>query len=107
MTSTLNVDSANGTNYVSTELVMQFNRMETAKRIAISALALSDVCAIVEDANGNRYALGISEPVNATAGSGQTGQAKGDGNFYSITLTDEHNEFPALLKADLTVSPVD
>ena len=40
MTSTLNVDDANGTNYVSTDLVLQFNKMETAKRVEMSALSL-------------------------------------------------------------------
>ena len=39
MSSTLNIDDANGINYVSTELVMTFGKMDTAKRVAISALA--------------------------------------------------------------------
>ena len=38
MTSTRNKDMTNGSSYVSTELVLQFNRMETEKRIEVEAL---------------------------------------------------------------------
>lgn len=107
MTSTLTVDPANGVNYVSTEVVLQFSRMETAKRVAIAALALSDVVVIVEDCNGQRFALGASEAVNVTAGTGQTGTAKGDGNYYQITLTDEFDTFPPMLSDDVTITAVD
>ena len=41
MTSTLNTDPANGVNYVSTDLVMQFNKMETTKRVELAALAVN------------------------------------------------------------------
>lgn len=94
MTSTLNVDAANGVNYVSTELVLQFTKMETRKRIEMSALAVGELVFIVKDANGKYWYLGKDEAVTASAGSGQTGQAVGDGNFYSITLTDNSNTFP-------------
>ena len=38
MTSTLTVDAANGVNFVSTALVLQFTRMEAAKLIATAPL---------------------------------------------------------------------
>lgn len=101
MTSTLNVDSTNGINYVTTEVVLQFNKMDTVKRIEISALALNDLIAIVEDCNGVRYALGVEEPLNASAGTGQTGQNKTDGNFYQITLTDENSSFPPIVPSSV------
>lgn len=94
MTSTLNVDPANGINYVSTELNLVFGKMETSKRIEIQALVLSEVFAIVKDANGKYWLLGKDEGVSATAGTGQTGTVKTDGNNYNITLTDESLEFP-------------
>ncbi len=94
MTSTLNVDAANGVNYVSTELVLQFTKMETRKRIEMSALAVGELVFIVKDANGKYWFLGLNEAVTASAGAGQTGQAVGDGNFYSITLTDNSDTFP-------------
>ena len=67
MTSTLNIDDANGVNYVSTELTMIFGKMDTEKRLAIAGLA---------------------------AGEGVTGTARGDGNHYSITLLDNATTFP-------------
>lgn len=94
MTSTLNIDEANGVNYVSTELVLQFSKMETRKRIEMAALAVGELVFIVKDANGKYWYLGMDEAVTASAGSGQTGQAIGDGNFYNITLLDNANTFP-------------
>ena len=94
MTSTLNVDSANGVNYVSTELVLQFNKMETTKRVEMAALAVNELVVIVKDCNGKYWYLGYDEAVCASAGDGQTGQARGDANRYSITLQDNAHEYP-------------
>lgn len=94
MTSTLNVDAANGVNYVSTDLVLLFTRMETTKRIEMAALAVNELAVIVKDANGKYWYLGYDEPVTASAGDGQTGTARGDGNRYSITLQDTSASFP-------------
>lgn len=94
MTSTLNKDNSNGTSYVSTELVMQFNKMEASKRLEIEALSTGDVMVIAQDNNGTAWFLGFDAPVEATAGSGQTGAAKSEGNFYNITLTDESFGYP-------------
>ena len=94
MTSTLNLDVAAGVNFVQTDLVMLFSRMETTKRVEMSALAVNDLCAIVKDSNGIYWYLGEEEPMIATAGDGQTGTAKTDANRYSITLQDNNNSFP-------------
>lgn len=93
-TSTATIDQANGVNYVSTELALVFTKMETAKRVEMSALLLNDVAVIVVDANGKAWCLGKDNPVNATAGTGETGTAATDGNKYTITLTDESDTFP-------------
>ena len=94
MTSTLNVDPANGVNYVSTDLSLVFNRMETAKRIEVAALALGDLAIIVKDANGVYWYLGKDEPVVSSAGSGETGTARSDGNKYTVTLQDTSLSYP-------------
>lgn len=94
MTSTLNVDPANGVNYVSTDLVLLFTRMETVKRIEMAALAVNELVVIVKDANGKYWYLGKDEPVNASAGDGQTGTARSDANRYTITLEDNSLEMP-------------
>ncbi len=101
MTSTLNLDDANGINYVSTELLLQFNRMETVKRTAIAVLALGGIAGIVKDGNGKYWALGVAEPMNPTAGTAQTGTAKTDGNYYQITLTDDYQSFPLEVPAEV------
>ena len=94
MTSTLNVDSASGVNYVSTDLVLQFSRMETVKRTQIAALALADMWVLVEDCNGQYHYLGFDEPVVTSAATGQTGTNKTDLNGYNITLQDVSDSFP-------------
>lgn len=101
MTSTYTIDQASGVRYVTTDLLLQFNRMETAKRVEISALAVNDLVAIVMDANGIYWYLGYDEPVNASAGDGQTGTARGDANRYTITLQDNSKEMP--MEVDSTI----
>lgn len=88
MTTNLQVNAQNGINYWLTDLVLQFTRMETTKRIEISALAVNDMVAIVKDANGVYWYLGYDNPMTASAGTGQTGTARDDGNYYQITLQD-------------------
>ena len=104
MTSTLNVDDANGVNYVSTDLVLQFNRMDTLKRIEMSALALEEVRVVVKDANGKYWFLGLNEPVTASAGTAQTGTARTDGNFYQITLQANDDTYPYEVLASVAES---
>lgn len=93
LNSTLNIDDANGVNYVSSELQMLFGKMDTTKRVAIAALATSELKAIVKDCNGIYWCLGETEPVTASAGEGNTGTARGDSNHYSITLVDNNTSF--------------
>lgn len=94
MTTNLQVNAQNGTNYWLTDLVLQFTRMETTKRIEISALAVNDMVAIVKDANGVYWYLGYDNPMTASAGTGQTGTARDDGNYYQITLQDASSKPP-------------
>lgn len=101
MTSTLNVND-NGSSYVSTELNLIFSRMQADKRAALVALVLSDAMCIVEDCNGNRWFLGEMNPVNVSAGTGETGTAKSDNNAYNVTLTDDNDKFPRQLADNVT-----
>lgn len=97
MTSTLNADYNNAITYVGTDLVMQFNRMDTEKRIAVNALTIAETVALVEDNNGTWFALGLNEGCRPNAGSAQTGAAKTDGNFYSITIHNEDGDYPIVV----------
>ena len=94
MTSNLQKDDTNGSYFWLTDLVMNFQRMETSKRAAIMALTLAEACAIVQDANGIYWFLGLNEYLGATAGTAETGTAKTDANKYSITLQDSSLELP-------------
>lgn len=94
MTSTLTVDETAGVNYVSTELSLVFTKMETKKRIELSALSVGQLAVIVEDSNGTFWYLGKDDYVSVSAGGAQTGVAKGDGNNYTLTLRDESDTYP-------------
>lgn len=91
-TSTLNV-ADNGSKYVSTELAVSFMKMDTAKRLEVDALAVADLVAIVQDANGKYWYLGYEAPLTVTGGTAQTGASRSDDNNYQLTLTDEKNGF--------------
>lgn len=94
MSSNYQINLENGTRFVATDLVVVFNRMETSKRVEISALAQNDLILIVKDANGKYWLLGKDEPVKATAGDGLTGTARADRNGYSMTFQDNSPEMP-------------
>lgn len=94
MTSTLTADDTSGINYVTTELSLVFTKMETAKRLEMSALAIGQLVVLVEDSNGKYWYLGKDDYVSASAGTGNTGTAKGDSNNYSLTLKDESDTYP-------------
>lgn len=104
MTSNYTLDPATGVRFVTTDLVLQFNRMETAKRIEVTALAQNELALIVKDANGKYWLLGKDEPVMATAGEGVTGTARGDRNGYGITLQDTSLEMPYEVDAELVAT---
>ena len=94
LSSNYTIDETTGANFVVSDLVLQFNRMETAKRIEITALAQGELVVIVKDATGKYWYLGQDAPVKATAGDGLTGTARADRNGYSITLQDNSLAMP-------------
>lgn len=98
LSSNYQIDDAAGSKFVQSDLVLQFNRMDTTKRVEISALAQGELAVIVKDANGSYWYLGLDAPVKASAGDGLTGTARADRNGYSITLQDNSLEMPANVK---------
>lgn len=93
-TSNLQKDDTAGSYYWETDLVMNFQRMETRKRIAVMALTQAESAAIVLDNNDKYWFLGYDEYLSATAGTGETGTAKTDANQYTVTLQDSSLELP-------------
>lgn len=94
MSSNYQVNQENGTKFVQTDLLLVFNRMETAKRVEVVAMAQGELAAIVKDANGLYWFLGMDEPIVLNAGDGLTGTARADRNGYSVTLQDNSKEMP-------------
>lgn len=93
-TSTYQINKQNGSKYVQTDIVLVFTRMETAKRVEISALANNDMVGIGEDMNGKFWYYGMDNAISATAGDGGTGTARADRNGYGLTLQDNSKEMP-------------
>lgn len=106
MSSNYTIDATTGAKFVTTDLVLVFNRMETAKRVSINALIQNDLVAIVKDANGKYWYLGHKEALNATAGDALTGTARADRNGYSVTIQDVSPEMPYEVKGDIVAALV-
>lgn len=106
MTHTLNV-ADDGSNNVTTVLSLVFGKMDTQKRIAMSALANADIMAIVVDNNGERTFLGKDCPVNVSNGTGETGTNRSDANRFTMELTDDSKEYPLHLASDVTITPAE
>lgn len=94
MTSTATITPTSGGKYFTTEVVLQFNRMEATKRLEIMALAMADLAVVVEDENGKFWVPDIDNPMTISAGDGTTGTAVGDANKYGITLQVEAKGLP-------------
>lgn len=94
MSSNYTFDKTTGANFVVTDLVITFTKMETSKRVELTAMAQSELVAVVKDANGKYWYLGYDEPLTPSAGDGLTGTARADRNGYSFTLQDNSLEMP-------------
>lgn len=99
MTTNLTVNE-NAGDYWTTEVMMDFLKMETTKRLEMMALTMSETVAVVKDNNSKYWFVGANTstgaltPLTATAGTGESGQAKSDANHYSVTLSAETAELP-------------
>lgn len=96
-TSTLNVADG-GASSVSTDISITFNRMDTDKRVEMSALTVGELAVIAIDGNGTAWFMGKDFPVVASAGTGETGANFSDANQYTITLQDTSLTFPYEVK---------
>ena len=101
LSSNYTIDETTGANFVVSDLVLAFTKMDTTKRVEIAALAQSELVVVVEDANGTKWLLGYDAPVKASAGDGLTGTARADRNGYSITLQDNSLALPYEVSADM------
>lgn len=107
LSSNYTIDDTTGAKFVVSDLVLQFNRMEAAKRVEITALAEGELAVIVKDANGKYWYLGKDAAVVASAGDGLTGTARADRNGYAITLQDNSAEMPYEVSATIIAGLLD
>lgn len=94
MTSTLTADETNGLSFTTTEVSLVFTKMDTAKRLEMSAIALGQLAVIVLDNNGTYWYITTSDYASASSGVGESGTAKTDRNAYTLVLTSENTDYP-------------
>lgn len=94
VTTTLTKDDTVGSLYYSSDIVFQFAKQETIKRIEVMAIAQGDTAWIIEDNNGQFWYFGLDFPVTLTDGTAETGTAFADFNGYNLTLNDVQRQLP-------------
>lgn len=87
LTSTITIDEANGVRYYTNEITLQFNKMEASKHLEIEALAAGELVVVILDNNGKYWVVGADQYVSATEATAQSGQAYGDLNGYTTTMS--------------------
>lgn len=93
MTSTLTVND-NAGSYFTTEVAIQFLKMENPKRLEVMAMLMGQSTGIVKDKNGHYWAIGVDAPLEGSNGTGETGTAASDANQYSVTISVDDAELP-------------
>ena len=79
--------NTNGVNFWEASINMVFGRLDSAKRLSITALMQGQCQAIVTDNNKKRWVLSIERPLRMSSGDVTTGTAFADDNAYTIALT--------------------
>ena len=99
LSSTLNT-SETSASYFTNSISLTFYKMDTEKRIEMMALSGQDVVVLAKDANGKIWLLSKDEPAQISEATATTGQAKGDANSYTITLSADSAEMPFEVSQD-------
>ena len=106
MTSTLTVND-NAGSYFTTEVAMNFLKMENAKRLEVMAMLMGQCTGVVKDRNGKYWAIGIENPLEGSAGEGNTGTAAADPNQYSVTISVDDAELPREITDATTIAALE
>ena len=106
MTSTLTVND-NAGSYFTTEIAINFLKMETSKRLEVMAMLMGQTTGIVKDNNGKYWAVGVNNPLEGSAGTGETGTAAGDANQYTVTISVDEPELPYEITDASTLSALE
>lgn len=94
ITSTATVDPAIGSSSVTTEITLQFTKMETEKRVSLQQLIGTGAVIMVQTYDGKWLWCGRDIAVYATSIAQQSGTAISDLNGYTVTLQDISLELP-------------
>ena len=94
LTSTITVDEANGVRYYTNSVTLQFNRLKASKHVEVEALAAGQLVGIFKDSNGKYWLVGYDSYLSATEAQAQSGQAYGDLNGYTTTLSQMSAHLP-------------
>jgi len=106
MTSTLTVND-NAGSYFTTEVAMNFLKMENAKRLEVMAMLMGQATGIVKDRNNRYWAIGINNPLEGSAGTGETGTAASDANQYTVTISVDDAELPREITDSTTITALE
>lgn len=106
MTSTLNTSETAGNSFT-TEVSLQFLKQETSKRLEVMALLMNEMCGVVKDGNGKYWYIGYDYPLEASAGTAETGTAMTDLNGYNITITDNSVQLPYEITDPTTITALE
>lgn len=90
----------NAANSVSSELTMDFLKMDPVKRLEMQALIAGGTRIVVEDSNGVMHLMGLTYPCEMSNFTGETGTAQTDPNHYSISLSDTDEYISYMLDED-------
>ena len=89
----------NGTLYYTQTVEFTLGKLELAKKIELENMSKAKVIAFVRMYDDQIMCVGRTDGAFLTAGTYQTGKAKGDLNGYQITITAEEPNQPDFLKA--------
>lgn len=106
MTSTF-TDNENAGAFFNVELSMNFLKMENTKRFEVMAMLMGQSTGVVKDKNGHYWAIGVREPLQGSAGTGETGTASSDANQYTVTISEEAAEHPYEITDATTIAALE
>lgn len=77
----------NGVNFWNTAISLVFGKQDGAKRLSIMSLMQAETCAVVKDNNKKYWFVGLTQPLQMTEGTAESGTAFADNNSYNVTLS--------------------
>ena len=94
MSTSMETDEQAGTMAFTTDVSLQFSKLQTSTRLELMALAIDELVTIVLDGNGKYWFLGYDFPVTVTSMTANSGVNFNEFQGYTITLQDTSRELP-------------